>query len=489
MPSTAESNQLTLPLPGMAPGDGLGIPRADRVFVNRNLQLTGVDWVGFDMDYTLAIYRQAEMDGLQVRLTLERLVAKGYPAYLRDLVFDTAFPIRGLLVDKRLGHVLKMDRHKVVLKGWHGARRLPESELEELYHQRRIRPHLPRYHWIDTLFSLAEVTAYVAIVAALEARGEDLDFERLWNDIREAIDSAHRDGTVYAHVTSNFPRFVERDDALARTLHKFRSAGKRLFVLTNSPWTYTEQMMTFLLAGSLPEYPTWRHFFDVVIVSAQKPRWFQDGRPLMERDGDVLRNVRGPLERGRVYEGGSLAEFERVLDLVGSTVLYVGDHIFGDMLRSKKESSWRTAMIIQELGSELAAHDASSADIARLRELADAHERLEDELRYHQQRFKDAQKRDDAEGRAEQLRAKRRLDQVRAQLRAGSNEERRLRERVDQRFHPYWGSLLKEHHERSSFGLQVDSYADVYARSVSCLGAYSPQQSFRSPHDLMPHEL
>jgi hypothetical protein len=41
----------------------------------------------------------------------------------------------------------------------------------------------------------------------------------------------------------------------------------------------------------------------------------------------------------------------------------------------------------------------------------------------------------------------------------------------------------------SSFGLQVDLYADIYMRRVSSLNSYSPQQSFHSPRDLMPHEL
>jgi hypothetical protein len=60
---------------------------------------------------------------------------------------------------------------------------------------------------------------------------------------------------------------------------------------------------------------------------------------------------------------------------------------------------------------------------------------------------------------------------------------------VDRSFHPYWGSLLKQDSELSSFGQQVDAYADVYMRRVSCLRHYSPMQFFRSPHDLMPHEL
>ena len=36
------------------------------------------------------------------------------------------------------------------------------------------------------------------------------------------------------------PTYIERDDELAETLHKFRSSGKRLFLLTNSAWDYTE---------------------------------------------------------------------------------------------------------------------------------------------------------------------------------------------------------------------------------------------------------
>ena len=117
-------------------------------------------------------------------------------------------------------------------------------------------------------------------------------------------------------------------------------------------------MMTYLLGGSMPEYPTWRHFFDVVIVAAQKPAFFQQRRPLEERVGDELRPATFPLERGKVYQGGNLHDLERLLGVTGDRILYVGDHIYGDILRSKKESSWRTAMIIQEMEAEVLAHDA-----------------------------------------------------------------------------------------------------------------------------------
>jgi HAD superfamily 5'-nucleotidase-like hydrolase len=490
---TTESRQLFLPMTGVSsvPPNGHAIQRKDRVFVNRDLRLIGIEWFGFDMDYTLAIYRQEEMDRLSVELTVERLIRHGYPSYLTELVYDTRFPIRGLLVDKRYGHVLKMDRYKVVHEGYHGMRRLPRQELIELYHHKRIRPHTPRYHWIDTLFALCEVTSYAAIIDALEKRGERIDFDKLFNDVRAAIDEAHADGTVYTRVTSDFPRYVERDPELARTLHKLRSAGKRLFLLTNSPFHYTDRMMGYLLGGAMPEYPSWRHYFEIVICAAGKPRWFQEGRPLLERDGEVLRHAKGPLERGKLYEGGNLADFERLSNLRGSSVLYVGDHIYGDILRSKKESSWHTAMIIPELDLEIEAHEVCAPDLARQRSLEETRDRLEDELRYYQTRYKEVAKlpTPTAGDEAERIRIKRALERIRGELRTNLAEHELLAERISRRFHPYWGSLLKEQSEMSSFGLQVDLYADIYMRRVACLRAYSPQQFFRSPYDLMPHEL
>ena len=78
---------------------------------------------------------------------------------------------------------------------------------------------------------------------------------------------------------------------------------------------------------------------------------------------------------------------------------------------------------------------------------------------------------------------------IRDELRAIELEHHCVAEKVDAAFHPYWGSLLKEAGDRSSFGVQVATYADVYMRSVSSLRHYSPLQHFRSPRDLMPHEL
>jgi 5'-nucleotidase len=507
--------QLDLPLVGLtAPPEPTRIPRTRRVFVNRNLKMAGIDWVGFDMDYTLAIYNQTEMDNLSIQATVQKLVTRGYPTeVIQGIAYRIDFPIRGLLIDKRFGHILKMDRFKVVQKGYHGLRELSKDEIRALYQSKKIRPTTARYHWIDTLYALSEATLYTGIVDAFEQRGLPLDFARLFTDIRECIDEAHRDGTILDQVNGNLPRFVERDPMLAQTLHKLRSAGKKLFLLTNSRWLYTERMMNYLLGGAMPEYPSFRHYFDVIIVASQKPAFFQEHRPLMERAGDEVRPAAFPLERGAIYEGGNLHDFEKALGVTGDRILYVGDHIYGDILRSKKESAWRTAMIIQEMEAEVQAHEACRDEHDKSGQLEERREELEDQLRFYQQRFKDLSRKIDEEAariaapggngspapgpksngssafELERTRVKRAVERIRGQLRAVDAEAGKLERQIAQRFHPYWGSLLKEANETSSFGDQVEEYACLYTSRVSNLLQYSPLQYYRSPRDLLPHEL
>ena len=61
----------------------------------------------------------------------------------------------------------------------------------------------------------------------------------------------------------------------------------------------------------------------------------------------------GPLRENHVYSGGSCDVFSKLIGSRGKDVLYVGDHIFGDIIKSKKERAWRTFLVIPELMQEL----------------------------------------------------------------------------------------------------------------------------------------
>ena len=95
--------------------------------------------------------------------------------------------------------------------------------------------------------------------------------------------------------------------------------------------------MSYLLDGVRGGYPSWRNYFDVIVVSAAKPEFFTEEHPFVELDADgepLAKTSDGPFQRGRIYSGGNLKTFQERAHAHGDRVLFVGDHIYGDMLRS-----------------------------------------------------------------------------------------------------------------------------------------------------------
>ena len=209
------------------------------------------------------------------------------------------------------------------------------------------------------MFALPEAVLYADIIDLFELKlgRKRIDFRQLFEDIRGAIDECHRDDSLKSVIRSNFAEFIEEDPDLPIALHKLRSAGKKLFVLTNSYGPYTQAAMSHLLDGKLSEYPVWQNYFDFTIVGASKPAFFNEDRKFLALDkanGKVVENVEiNGLDRQFIFQGGSVSEFERFIDIPGEEILYVGDHIYGDIIRSKKESLWRTALILEEMEDEI----------------------------------------------------------------------------------------------------------------------------------------
>ena len=65
------------------------------------------------------------------------------------------------------------------------------------------------------------------------------------------MDLCHRDGSLKQLVAVDPERYIHPDLRLGPTLEMLRSAGKKLFLATNSQWDYTSVVMNFLLTGGL----------------------------------------------------------------------------------------------------------------------------------------------------------------------------------------------------------------------------------------------
>jgi len=475
------------------------VPRAREVFVNRNLRMDRIEAVGFDMDYTIAMYHLQRLETLAFRMTLARMIAAlGYPASVGTLQYDPEFVIRGVVVDKLHGNIFKMDRHNHVGRCYHGRRPLPPDEMRRLYRGEKVHLSSPRFAWIDTLFALPEACLFAEVIELLEGQGGTVDYAKLFDDIRESIDTVHRDGSLKAEVKKDLARYVVRDPELGPALHKLRSGGKKLFLLTNSLFDYTDAVMRFVLDDQLAEYPSWRNYFDTVVTGAAKPAFFSEKRALYVLGPDGARAGEATaLERGRVNEGGDLGTFERLMGISGDRILYVGDHIYGDILRSKKSSLWRTCMVVEELERELAWIERNNQTLAELSRLEELRVRVEDEIAVHRSGLNLLDRRLEREPpnwperprvTEERKRQKQELELLRRACREADATVEALERRLEEGLNPYWGLTFKEGNENSRFGEQIEVYACIYTSRVSNLVFYSPMQYFRSPRAVMPHE-
>jgi hypothetical protein len=307
---------------------------------------------------------------------------------------------------------------------------------------------------------------------------------------------------------ADLKRFLPRDPQLAHVLHRFRSSGKRLFLLTNSHWDYTRQVMHYLLGGQLDPYPSWAHYFDLVIVAARKPGFFSGraafGRP-DELGDETDRRLFGELFdqiRDKVWSGGNIEDLRQLHGVRGERVLFVGDHIYGDVLRPKKHSLWRTAMIVPELEQEIEVTARASQELALLRTLEVQRESLDGEINFHRtvaralerlERQLEEQQPDTAGLSREAVglamkKALHNLKTLRQTMKGTLRRTGELRQLVDREFNESWGPLFRMDNEQSRFSEQVETYACLYTSRVSNFAYCSPVQYFRSPPEMLPHE-
>ena len=448
------------------------------------------------MDYTVARYQKINLENLAHTLTIEKLIRRGYPQEILELKYDPKFVIRGLTVDKQLGNILKLDRHGHVGRAYHGRTLLSKTERKRHYRGVRLRYEQPRFALVDTYFELPEICLFANLIEFQENQKAHLlkaDPWQIFDDIRECIDEVHRDNSLKTIIKNNLSFYIQTDEDLPRTLHKFRSAGKKLFLLTNSFGEYTNEVMTYLLDEKLSDYPSWKNYFDVISVGACKPAFFTEAEPIARLNSafePILRGVKR-FKKGEMYQGGNSRDFEKLLRCSGEEILYIGDHIFGDILRSKRSAAWRTALIVEELESELQKSLERHQDIENLHYLEAQRRRLDDASNFHRQElnlYQKAMKSNPALSKARLNELKQIRSQTNSQLKTVIKKLELLASSIDCTFNPYWGMVFKQEQENSKFGEQVTRHACLYTSRVSNFLEYSNYQYFRSPRDLLPHE-
>ncbi|KAB0366582.1 hypothetical protein FD754_010738 [Muntiacus muntjak] len=223
------------------------------------------------------------------------------------------------------------------------------------------RDDLQRFHILNMMFNLLETYLYACLVDFFSGCSRYINcdtgyqhgdlfmsFQSLFQDVMDAMDYVH-----HSLCSLLWSCLKEKTlDDLEKYLDKMREVGKVLLATTSS-YNYTDwsAIMTYLLdAGEAEAVASpWRSYFDLIVVDTQKPHFFVEGTVLRQVNTDTgklcVGTYTGPHQHCAVYSG--------MLGVRGKDILYIGDHIFGDILKSKKQQGWQTCLVFPELSQEL----------------------------------------------------------------------------------------------------------------------------------------
>ena len=476
--------------------------KSQRMYVIRSLNQGNIKAIGYDMDHTLAVYNRENFETLAFRETLLKFIENGYPEELLKLKFDPNFVQRGLLVDRQRGNLLKVDCHKYVKLAYHGHTKLSKEDRHKIYNSKSYRAQ--DFLSVDTFFALSEVQLFTEIVDYMNKfpKAIQKSFEEVYADLRLFIDESHRDGSIKDKVLKNPELYFIRDKHLATTLVRQIDGGKTLFLLTNSQWPYTNAVMEYVLGNDHEYFSSWRDFFQYVIVGAEKPDFFTGSQPFLEvlTDSNYFKRIKGPLKSESVYMGGNARLFEKLTKFTGDEILYIGDHIYGDIMTSKDSLNWRTALIVEELEQEMdkleELEPIKQKIISKLNEkeaLEESSQILRSRVTANEHQIKIAKKKNDTKKINRLTEDNQKLQE---QVNELHDELSELNQTIDtmiakrsQTIHPIWGELMKTGFENSRFANQVRDYACIYTSRVSNFRFYSQNKVFIATYEAMPHEF
>jgi HAD superfamily 5'-nucleotidase-like hydrolase len=453
------------------------------IYVNRTLNMKQIAAIGFDMDYTLVRYDSEAFEVMTYKEIKKKLCeVKNYPKIVADLKFELNMAIRGLVIDKPYGNVLKLSNYSKVKHAYHGQSEMDFKTQQKIYQGLTIDLNdSDRFAIVDTTFSIAYCVLYMQIVD-LKDKNPNLnfpDYKTIEENLLEALDISHRDGTLKGEVKKNVKKYIIQDPESVLALEKFKKHGKKLWVITNSDYDYSKLLLDYAITPFLKEHKSWQDLFNIVITAANKPKFFTDKLPLLKVDPktSLMKNHHGQIEDG-IYQGGCAETVQKSSGLSGEQILYLGDHIYGDVLQIKKTCNWRTALVIDELIHETQANEKT--------------ELISSEINvFMKQKIELEQKLDQMFDKDVELGKKPDKAKVQAHFQKIEKVDKKIGKLIrshTQHFNPYWGETMRAGVEPSRLAGQIEKYACIYMSKVADFIDYSPRTYFRPKKKMLPHE-
>jgi len=454
-----------------------------KVFVNRILNMKKIKYIGLDMDHTLIRYHTKNFESLVYQLVVSKLITeKQYPEGIRTLSFVFNEAIRGLIIDSKNGNILKLSRYGAIRYSYHGTKPIDHAEQKRFYRSIYVDLKNSNYMAIDTSFSIAFCVLFAQLVDYKDESPDVLpSYADIAKDVLGMVDAVHADGSLKNIIRANLDHYVIKDKAVVEGLQRYIRYGKRFFILTNSDFFYTKVLLDYAITPFLSDGEEWRDLFQYVITLANKPKFFYDPSSkflvINPTDGSMT-NSHGPIVPG-IYQGGSARSFTDDLGSSGDEILYIGDHIYGDIVRLKKDCNWRTALVVEELGEEIASQKTAAPIDRKIKRAMRAKMYLE-----HDYLDLCTQKIDQGQTVEHDLlmEYQEKIASIDVKLTHLLAEEQKI-------YNPTWGRVFRTGAEESYFANQVDRFACIYMEKLADLLQHSPLTYFRANRRLLAHDF
>lgn len=453
-----------------------------KVFVNRILNLKKIKYIGLDMDHTLIRYNIKNFEALVYEMVIEKLIKeKNYPKDLKKFHFKFDDAIRGLIVDSKNGNILKLSRFAAIRNSYHGTKEISFTQQKEIYRSVYVDLKDPNYIAIDTSFSIAFCVLYGQLIDLKDERTNDLpDYSDIAEDVLAAVDQIHANGSLKEQIAKNIENYVLQEKEVVDGLRRFIHYGKKFFLLTNSQYNYTDTLLKHAINPFLKKGENWQDLFQFVITVANKPRFFYDDSKFLAvnaEDGSMS-NTYGAITPG-IYQGGNAKKFTQDLQINGDEILYIGDHIYGDILRLKKDCNWRTALVVEELGSEIESQKKAFAIDKKIIAAMDIKKNLEhDYIALQTHRIDEKTKQYDKQ-----------IAELQHKITLLDADITELLQAEHAFYNAHWGRVFRAGAEETYFAYQVERYACIYMEKLADLFSQSPLTYFRANRRLLAHDL
>lgn len=454
-----------------------------KVFVNRILNLKKIKWIGLDMDHTLIRYHSEEFEALVYQLVVNQLVeSKHYPIAIKQFVFHFQDAIRGLVIDSKNGNILKLSRYAAIRQSYHGTQAISYRDQGRIYASTYVDLGDPNYMAIDTAFSIAFCVLYGQLIDLKDQTPNDMpDYQTIAQDVQYCVDKVHSDGSLKGYISANVEKYVMKEKAVVEGLRHFTRFGKKIFILTNSDYAYTKLLLDYAITPYLNKGETWHDLFEYVITLANKPRFFYDNLRFLTIDpkNGSMTNVQGKLKPG-VYQGGNAKRFTEDLAVSGQEILYIGDHIYGDILRLKKDCNWRTALVVEELGEEIQAQKRALPVETQIAATMAIKKKLEQAYVNFCTQCIDEDKLDENQDK---------IDALQNEITTLDTEISKHIQEQNTYYNPKWARIFRAGAEESFFAHQVERFACIYMEKLSDFLGCSPMTYFRANRRILPHDV